>query len=107
MRKKRTLLLVLASGIASSAVVLVWGWQRGLLVARHEHSSPCGTWARGLVVSNRLGEPRLEIVYSSMNWNYGLAWLQSSGRPKYWLGLGDFPLEEPANLHTRTSGQHR
>lgn len=106
MRIKRLLLVLLASGMISSGVVLIWGWQRGFRVARHDHSSPCGVWARGVVLTNRWGQPRFEMVYSSINWNYGLAWLQSSNRPRYWLGLGGYPAEEPANLHRGRQPPH-
>ena len=104
--RKRSLLVLLGLCVLSSAVVLGWGWRRGLRMARHDHSSPSGIWARGWVVSNRFGEPRLELVYSSINWNYGLAWLGSTGRARWWLGWGDFPADEPANLHSRVGPDH-
>jgi len=87
-----TLLLII---LICAGFCTVWGWRRGLRIARHDHSSPSGIWARGLVVSNQFGEPRLELVYSSINWNYGLAWFRGSGSQRYWLGLGGYPAEEP------------
>lgn len=97
MRNPRRLLVTLtALAVLSSAVLMGWGWRRGLQVARHDHSSPSRIWARGLVVSNRSGERRLELVYSSINCNYGLAWFSDLERPRFWLGLGDYPAKEPA-----------
>lgn len=58
--------------------ILLVGKQKGLQVARHDHSSTSGIWARGLVVSNRWGEPRLELVYRSVEWKYGLATFSDS-----------------------------
>ena len=54
-----------------------------------------GSGRVGLVVSNQLGEPRLELVYSSINWHYGLAWFRGSGSQPLWLGLGGYPAEAP------------
>ena len=105
MNPRRLLTLLAALAGLSSALLMVWGWRRGLRIARHDHSSPCGIWARGLVVSNHFGEPRLELVYSSINWHYGLAWLQNAGRPR-WLGLGDYPGHEPANFHPGGGPSH-
>lgn len=75
--------------------LLVVGRQRGLQIARHDHSSPSGIWARGLVVSNRWGEPRVEFVYRSSEWKYGLATFSGSGTCRFLLGIGSYPTDEP------------
>ena len=97
MNPRRLLIILAALAVLGSAVLMLWGWRHGLRMARHDRSSPCGIWARGLVVSNRFGEPRMELVYSSINWHYGLAWFSGPGSQAYWLGLGGYPAEEPVS----------
>lgn len=92
--------IALALGVVlllTALAFLLVGKQRGLQIARPDHSSPSGIWARGLVVSNRWGEPRVELVYRSSEWNYGLATFTGSGTCRFWLGIGGYPKEEPVH----------